>query len=488
MASFGSNVLRLGTGHAAAQLINIATIPIITRLYSPKEFGYYSVYLSIATVLAPLFSLRFANFVVLPDDDRDGAALLQLALFMAGSAALLLTPAVLWCVEGLFRPSFESGVFRYLWWLPLGILCLSFNDSFSYWNLRRKQFGVMSRARMIEVLCDRFIGVTFGLLSTATATTLIIGRMVGPITGTIYSLRRGVFHSLRDRLSLVNRNDLRRLFIHYRSNAVFSAIAALASAGSREMPAIVIAVYYGAPAAGFYGLCLRVLNLPLMTVGDVIARVHYQHVAARVRNGEEIVTQLFGVLKYMFYIVFPGALFLIWFGEPFFRLVFGARWGMAGSFAQVLVPGIVFTFLHRVPSVLFDVLFLNRARLVFETLLLAGRLSVLVAAGSMSIGVVPALYGLVAVTVVVIVLSTFYLFSTVGVGPRRWAWFLTRMAARFWPILAGFPLVRFNAWFDAPARWAATVILLAVIQVIVLSIHDVDLNRRLRAFPVPGRR
>ena len=43
----------------AGQLILVATIPVLTRLYSPADFGVFTIYLSIVNMLGAVAALRF---------------------------------------------------------------------------------------------------------------------------------------------------------------------------------------------------------------------------------------------------------------------------------------------------------------------------------------------------------------------------------------------------------------------------------------------
>jgi len=48
---FARNVLTLISGSVLAQIIAVAAAPILTRLYSPEEFGILALYTSIVTML-----------------------------------------------------------------------------------------------------------------------------------------------------------------------------------------------------------------------------------------------------------------------------------------------------------------------------------------------------------------------------------------------------------------------------------------------------
>lgn len=88
--SFARNVLTLMTGTTLAQAIPIAVSPILTRLFSPAEFGVFAVYLAIVSVLAILATGRYELAIMVPKKDRDAAALAVAAFMLSLFVSLVI--------------------------------------------------------------------------------------------------------------------------------------------------------------------------------------------------------------------------------------------------------------------------------------------------------------------------------------------------------------------------------------------------------------
>ena len=86
---FAGAAMTLIAGAGAGQLIGIITAPIITRLYSPTEFGVYSVAVSIL-VVSVIACLRYDFAILLPSDDLTAANLLALSLAIDVLTSLVL--------------------------------------------------------------------------------------------------------------------------------------------------------------------------------------------------------------------------------------------------------------------------------------------------------------------------------------------------------------------------------------------------------------
>ena len=56
---FGRSVVTLASGTAMAQLLLALAMPVLTRLYTPTDYGSLAVYASTLTVLLVLASLRY---------------------------------------------------------------------------------------------------------------------------------------------------------------------------------------------------------------------------------------------------------------------------------------------------------------------------------------------------------------------------------------------------------------------------------------------
>ena len=70
-SEFARNILTLMTGTAIAQAIPIAISPILTRLYSPEDFGVFALYMGVVSIGGILATGRYEMSVMLPKKDSD---------------------------------------------------------------------------------------------------------------------------------------------------------------------------------------------------------------------------------------------------------------------------------------------------------------------------------------------------------------------------------------------------------------------------------
>ena len=82
-SEFSRNVLTLMTGTTIAQAIPIAISPILTRIYTPEDFGVFALFLAIISILGVVISARYEFAIILPRKDEDALHLVVLSLLIA---------------------------------------------------------------------------------------------------------------------------------------------------------------------------------------------------------------------------------------------------------------------------------------------------------------------------------------------------------------------------------------------------------------------
>ncbi|MBF4218060.1 lipopolysaccharide biosynthesis protein, partial [Vibrio anguillarum] len=120
--SFSKNVLTLMTGTGIAQAIPIAIIPILTRMFSPEDFGLLALYAACVSILGVVATGRYEIAIMLPKDDEDARLLLQLSMLVALFFSLLISiPISIWNAQiARFLGNEDIAVWLYL--VPVSVL------------------------------------------------------------------------------------------------------------------------------------------------------------------------------------------------------------------------------------------------------------------------------------------------------------------------------------------------------------------------------
>ncbi|MGD8894316.1 MAG: oligosaccharide flippase family protein, partial [Desulfobacterales bacterium] len=86
---FLKSVAILASGTALAQAIPILASPVLTRLYTPENFGVLALFMAIVSSISPAVCGKYEVAMVLPRSNRQGMELLGITLWIAFGLSLL---------------------------------------------------------------------------------------------------------------------------------------------------------------------------------------------------------------------------------------------------------------------------------------------------------------------------------------------------------------------------------------------------------------
>src|ERR1019366_1360049 len=93
----GRAVLAIGGATVLAQIIAIAAAPILTRLFSPEDYGAFFIVNSLSLSLSAGFAMRLELAIPLPPDDEDARNLVVLGTVSIAALLLgLVTVCFIW--------------------------------------------------------------------------------------------------------------------------------------------------------------------------------------------------------------------------------------------------------------------------------------------------------------------------------------------------------------------------------------------------------
>ena len=86
---FFKNVATLAAGTAFAQIIVILATPILSRLYTPEEFGAYGIFITVVGLLSTIAALGYDMAIVKEDKEEDAYHLFQTCVLISFSSSFI---------------------------------------------------------------------------------------------------------------------------------------------------------------------------------------------------------------------------------------------------------------------------------------------------------------------------------------------------------------------------------------------------------------
>lgn len=328
------------SGTILAQIVNIASLPIITRLFDPAEIGVFNLFMQALAIATILISFRVEHVVMLPKEDDDAR---QLVGFVAGFGAMsclimTLILAVL-ALLGVMPETYRA----WLLMLPVTAFLVVFAQASQQLSQRSEDFRRSGLSEVANRAGNSLVSVGAGFLGwpglwlgISTASGFVC--KIFAVSGTLRSVAFNPLKSIPAGRLRIRQQRLEKLLgsmILSHSMLAITGLAPLAYVGYR----------YGESLTGQFALVIGTLALPTTLVGNAIGQVFYQRASQLFANGKSFDSLFLANAKLLLFIAVPAFLFVAVTGPFLYPLVFGSQWYAAGQTAQIYAVAAAFSFL-----------------------------------------------------------------------------------------------------------------------------------------------
>ena len=364
---FVRNVLVVMTGTAVAQAIGFALSPVISRLFSPAEFGIYGSFDAVASIIATAVTLQYSQAIILPKEDSDAVNLLAVSCF----CAILLS--ILCLFVCLIAPGFLNGLMKTtgVWALSLLVcatLVSGMNQSLGAWCVRVKAFKCTSTSQVVRSLSSSGAQLGCGFLKSGPIG--LVGSSVFADTMASLNLGLTVLRDWRILRHNIGWQYMRRLALEYRDFPMYSATMGVMNALSLGLPMLLLTHFYGLGVAGAYAFAMRIISTPMGFILSALRQVLLQKAAEAHNEGRRLTKLYAKIILGLFTVALIPSLVLIFWAPSIFAWLFGAKWLQAGVFASSLIIWLFFMFCN-LPAVLFGrIIRIQRQMFIFDVTLL----------------------------------------------------------------------------------------------------------------------
>lgn len=359
----------LAGGQAFGQLLALAMVPVLTRLYVPAEHGLFGLFLSFTWVAAPLVSLRYDAAVASVPDRAEAARLFAGAVLLTLPGAVL-AAAFWWVLTTAGVAGFGAAAAADAPLAALAAAATGLYGAARFWLLREQQYGT---AALVQLVQSAVRGPFQAALSwwPGGAVGLLLGDVLARAAGIGRMLRRSA-EGLR--LGLAGGiGPVAAALRRHRAFALWGAPSVLVNSLTGGLPIPLVLASYGATTAGLLALSMRVLNAPILLIGASTGDAFQVQFTADWARDPHAARRLFrrtgaGLAA----LSVAGTIIAMTAAEPLFGLAFGEDWVRAGRIAALQAP---WMFAALTVSPLSRVIFVlagQRAKLLYDVAGLVG--------------------------------------------------------------------------------------------------------------------
>jgi O-antigen/teichoic acid export membrane protein len=334
-SGFRANVTKLASGTAASQVITIAALPVLTRLYSPSEFGILAILQGAVAVVAILATGRYEFAVISADRDLDAWTGVWLICAIAAFTGVIALSVGVAAPLVITLDQLPQEYFILVAILALLVGVTAVYQALYSWANRMEQFGRMAINGIVGAIAVAGISITFGVLEFG-ALGLVMGSLAGQLTNT--TLLAWQTFSERGGLRFPGVPEIKEFAKSRFDFPKYLIPSGLMERVTNQLHIFVLSAIFGASVAGSIGLYRKVVSVPSRTIGNAVRHVFRQRAAKELNENGECTKLFRGTSKKLFLIGAPLSLAMVLLAPTVFAFVFGAEWREAGKIAQLLAP------------------------------------------------------------------------------------------------------------------------------------------------------
>lgn len=345
------NVGALASGVFLAQIITLATTPLLTRLYGPQSFAVLALFMAFIGAISPGICGRYEIAQVVVKSRRERNLLFALTIWISWIVSLALFVFLL-----LFREAVTSYFNAELLgatvlFFPVGLALFATVLSLRFYANSEKRYGVIAQMSVIQALFVALAAVIFAL-NGEQGIWLIYATALGYLVGVLYLVVK-----MQRPLAQVRFFPTRRhwwIAKKYRQFPIYNATSSILDGVTLSMPVFFLMRDYPGEVVGFYSLLLKVATAPIGFISSAVAQVYLRQIAEMTHRGEPMLGYLLRTTALLGGIMlFPSLIFMVA-APQLFAWGFGTEWREAGILLQILMPALAIKFVVSTLSGVFS--------------------------------------------------------------------------------------------------------------------------------------
>jgi len=347
--------------------MSLASIPILSRLYSKDEFGVWAIFMALMMIGKTIACGGFHVSLMLPKEEKKAVDLLALSyafnwLTIGISLAVILL--ILFFAPTVIAP---SQVTLFIIAIPLSVFIEGKAQAIHNWLNRDMKYKEMSYSTVAQTATTVVLSILFGFLDLR-----LNGLILGTLIGQVAMLLALLYLSKLPFFLKASFERMKVAYKEYKSFLTLGVTGNLINNSASQLPFVFFGGTFGETMNGQFSMVQqKILAAPINLVSAAVSPVFFKEAnkAHLAQDGslKKLVSQVNLVMWSL--IIIPVIVVMLW-GPDVFSFVLGEEWRTSGEYAQWLAPLMGVRFVTHPLSYLIDVKQRLRAQLIFNSLLL----------------------------------------------------------------------------------------------------------------------
>lgn len=344
-SEFTRNALTLTFGTGIAQAFPILFYPILSRLFTPAEFGLFATIASLTAVIGVIATGKYEFAILIADTKQEAVNLIGLVFLLSSLFSIISYFFLLLISEYLIQIFNTPDLKQWLYISSLNIIFISIYYCYNEWAVRNKYFLNLSINKILNSSSTTLGKFFFGIIKFP-SNGLILGDLFGRLltaSGCIYRIleKDKDFFSY---LSFSNLMVVAKKYLNFPKHVLPGYI--LNTLGG-QFPVFFIGAYFTNSEVGYFSMTMNVLSVPSSIISSSIRDTFRQRAKndySETGNCLYIFQKTFITLAIATAIISIFIYFLI---PELIELFLGENWINSGEYAQIMIPAIALAFISN---------------------------------------------------------------------------------------------------------------------------------------------
>jgi len=373
VASFKNDFAKLIGGGVFAQLLNFLVSPLLSRLFTPQEFGLVGVFSSIVALTSVLSTGRYEMAMVLTRNDTDRSRLYSLCVRLLCAVAFLFL-VIEWLYSPIGKALLHVGYEDVGLIFPFALFSVSFLNIQQSYYTKEKRFSEISLAQVSGSVSANAFRVLSGLLGGGGLCLLYATITQNAVAWLKLLLSRRNKKDECTESESISVIEVARKYIDYPKFRMFQD---LISAITFNVPQVFLSLQKDLDSVGYYVFAYRIIQAPCVVIREALRKIIMQRFSSQCDDVEALRKKTVYYTGMILLLVLPIPVFFAVFNTGLFSLIFGENWAKSGEYA-IWISIWVYSFIFIMPiSVALSMVGKSSLLFVYESIAGVVRVSVL---------------------------------------------------------------------------------------------------------------
>jgi O-antigen/teichoic acid export membrane protein len=330
------------TGTTIAQAIPIAISPILTRIYTPADFGVFALYMSIASIMSVIATGRYELAIMLPKKDEDAINIVALSLMISFFISLVSLMIVFIFNSQITNLLGNHEISNWLYFIPITVLLTGIYQSFNYWSNRKKHYKRLALSRVLQSGTTSSANLGMGYYGFGSS-GLILGGVLGQGIA-VTMLAKVIWKEDNKLLIYIKKNKILALIKRHIDFPKINMFHTFLNEAKNSITNVFLIKFYSSFILGQFYMINRILLLPSGLIGSSISQVLFSVYSEKYNKKEDFSGEVLKTMIKLFLFALIPFFIIVLFGKEMFGFVLGKNWAIGGEFASSYALYILFHF------------------------------------------------------------------------------------------------------------------------------------------------